>query len=128
MLERLLSHRDAIQHVLLTNSLHVDNLTSQQWTIASRLLSTLQPLVQMMHEMCEGAYALLSSVIALMTALRHALTTSTDGLHTLRHLLLSQLDETFNDVFSDDELCAATVVGVASYCCYTFCCNQRCGV
>ena len=118
MLERLLSHRDAIEHVLSTNSLHVDNLTSQQWSVASRLLSTLQPLVQMTHDMCDSSYALLSSVIAMVTSLRHALTTSTQGLHTLHDVLLSQLDETFADVFSDDELCAATVLGMILYCRY----------
>ena len=116
MLERLLSHRDAIEHVLSTNSLHVDNLTSQQWSVASRLLSTLQPLVQMTHEMCDSSYALLSSVIAMVMSLRHALTTSTQGLHTLHDVLISLLDETFSDVFSDDELCAATVLGTTFYC------------
>ena len=116
VLERLISHRDAIEHVLSTNSLHVDNLTSQQWSVASRLLSTLQPLVQMTNEMCESSYPLLSSVTEVVTALRHALTTSTDGLRTLHDVLLALLNETFNDVFNDDELCAAAVVGTAFYC------------
>ena len=115
MLERLLSQRDAIQHVLSTNSHHVDDLTSQQWSTASSLHSTLDALVQMIDVMCVSSHGLLSSVIAVVTALRHVLTTDTQRLNTL---LLSLLNETFSDVFDDDELCAATVVGETSYCCY----------
>jgi len=58
------------------------------------------------------SYPLLSSVIPVVTGLRTALGSLTEYHATLHNILLRRLNESFADVFDDDELCAATVIGL----------------
>ena len=121
MVDRLIEQRAAVSHVLTTSVFDVDNLTPGEWTTVIKLMSTLRPLVNITQELSHTSYPLLSTIIPTITGVCHALRTSTEGVDALRDVLLQLLSETFADVFSDDELCAATVVGLLSYCFYLHC-------
>jgi len=112
MVDRLIEQRAAVCHVLTTSVFDVDNLTPGEWTTVIKLMSTLRPLVNVTQELSHTSYPLLSTIIPTITGVCHALRTSTEGVDALRDVLLQLLNETFADVFTDDELCAATVVGL----------------
>jgi len=111
MLARLVEQRDAIILVLTASPYGVENLTSDQWTTAVQLLSTLEPLINITQLMTLSSYPPLSLVIPALVQLRQALISMSDGVEALRDVLRRLVDEHFGDVFEDDDLCAATVLG-----------------
>jgi len=116
MLECLLQQRDAVCHAVISsssrNSRDVQNLSPEQWTTASQLMSTLRPFVEIVDLMSTMSFPPLSLIVPAVDGLRRALCELTDGHDGLRDVLLDLINENFGAVFDDDELCAATVVGV----------------
>lgn len=119
MLERLLEQRDAVCHALASSSgtRGVENLTPDQWTTAAQLTSTLRPFVEITQLLSMTSYPPLSLIIPAVNGLRHGLCELTGGHDGLRDVLLRLVDENFGDIFDNDELCAATVVGLLICCC-----------
>jgi len=116
MLARLVEQRDAIILVLTASPYGVENLTSDQWTTVVDLLSTLEPLINITQLMTLSSYPPLSLVLPALVQLRQALISMSDGVEALRDVLRRLVDEHFGDVFEDDDLCAASVLG--SFICY----------
>jgi len=112
MLERLLEQRDAVCHAMTSSGIHdVPNLSPEQWTTAAQLLSTLRPFVEVIQLMTVTSYPPLSLIVPAVDRLRRALYELTEGHGGLRDVLLHLVNENFGDVFNDDPLCTATVVG-----------------
>jgi len=114
MLERLLQQRDAVCHAVISSSSYhdVQNLSPEQWTTASQLMSTLRPFVEVVDLMNTMSFPPLSLIVPAVDGLRRALCELTAGHDGLRDVLLDLINENFGAVFDDDELCVATVVGV----------------
>ena len=121
MLERLLAQRDAVCHALTSSSSSthhwVKNLSDDQWTVVAQLMSTLRSFVEATQLMSLTSYPPLSLIVPAVDGLRRALTELTGGHGELRDALLRLVDENLSDVFDNDELCAATVVGSSMICC-----------
>jgi len=116
MLERLLQQRDAVCHAVISSSSRsyhdVQNLSPEQWTTASQLMSTLRPFVEVVDLMSTMFFPPLSLIVPAVDGLRRALCELTEVHDGLRDVLLDLINENFGAVFDDDELCAAAVVGV----------------
>ena len=114
MIDRLIDQRDVISHILSSSSLDVVSLSGQQWTTISLVSSTLHPLLDISTELTDSLYACMSVVIPLVCELRRTLTESSGVVDTLRDVLIDVVDDSFADIFDNDELCAATVVGTTT--------------
>jgi len=108
ILDYLVVNRDTISHLLT----YIDDLTTQQWSTIDKLSSTLRPLITLSHLLSTTTYPVLSTVIPVVTELRRQLSVSTGGHEAVRQVLVQVLDETLSSVYEDNELCAATVVGL----------------
>ena len=114
MIDRLIDQREVISHILSSSSLDVVSLSGQQWTTISLLSSTLRPLLDISTELTDSLYACMSVVIPLVGELRRTLTESGEVVDSLRDVLIDVVDDSFADIFDNDELCAATVVGTTT--------------
>ena len=119
MLERLLENENVVSHLLSSTptSSHIIDLTASQWTTTSQMVSVLRPFVEVTVEMLRSSYPLLSTVIPLVVILSRAVTSSTGCVEVPVDLLLRLIEENFHNILNDDQLCAATVMGLYSTCC-----------
>ena len=109
MLERLAEQREAVS-LVLSDVTVVKNLNAHQWATVRDLAATLRPFMDVTELMSASSYPTLSMVLPVLDGLQHVLSTSTGGLDCLRAVFTRLLADKFGDVFSDDDLCAATVV------------------
>ena len=109
MLERLFEQRNTVT-LVLADVPSLKNLTAQQWATAADLTVTLHPFMDVTEMLCGALYLTLSMIIPMLDGLQHLLKSTDGGLDVLRALLPCLLADKFSVMFSDDELCVATIV------------------
>jgi len=109
MLERLKEQHNAVT-LVLSNETTINALSAQQWVTASELIEALRPFLDITEMMSSAAYPTLSMIIPVLDGLQDLLLATTGGLDVLQAIFSAAVDTRFGDVFTDGELCAATLV------------------